>query len=297
VRDITMRSAIVVYALSAIVLIGFPSMSRAQHEHHGSDHHHEPAGAADAAPSVTASVTPNASLRVGERVPLTLTLQYLDGKPVLLDELKVVHTQPIHVLVVDPSLTDYQHEHPEAGSEPGSYTFSITPKKSGEYKFFANIVLNEDEVEQYVPFTAVVEGTPSPQDRKVNITSTAHDNRFDLSFDQALASNTAILATVDITDSEGEPQEKLEPIMGTFAHIVAFSADRSEVVHIHPMGDEADDEDDRGGPSFEFHAEFPHAGYYKMFVQVRLDGQDVFVPFGLDVSDGPAKLAEGAKDR
>jgi hypothetical protein len=90
------------------------------------------------------------------------------------------------------------------------------------------------------------------------------------------------MGNVTIT-KDGKPFTQLEPVMAAFAHIVGFSEDRKTVVHIHPMGIEPTKESDRDGPTLQFHIEPNKAGFTKMFVQVRVNGKDVFAPFGVMV--------------
>ena len=82
---------------------------------------------------------------------------------------------------------------------------------------------------------------------------------------------------------DGKPFTQLEPVMGAYAHIVGFSEDRKTVVHIHPMGEEPMNASDRGGPELSFHIEPGKSGFNKLFAQVRVDGKDVFAPFGIIV--------------
>jgi len=41
-------------------------------------------------------------------------------------------------LIADPTLTDYQHVHPEPTHAPGEWTFQFTPRFGGTYRIFAD---------------------------------------------------------------------------------------------------------------------------------------------------------------
>jgi hypothetical protein len=84
-------------------------------------------------------------------------------------------------------------------------------------------------------------------------------------------------------DRGGAPVRTLEPVMGAFAHIVAFGEDYQSVLHVHPMGDEPQNDRARGGPELPFHFEPANSGFSKIFAQVRINGRDIFAPFGVDV--------------
>jgi len=78
---------------------------------------------------------------------------------------------------------------------------------------------------------------------------------------------------------------KLEPVMGAYAHIVGFYEDRQTVLHIHPEGEEPKSADERGGPTFGFRFYAPKPGFIRLYVQVQVDGKQVFAPFGTMVAE------------
>jgi hypothetical protein len=60
------------------------------------------------------------------------------GKPIGPQDLQLAHTRKLHLLIVDPTLTDYQHVHPEPGARAGEWVFAFTPARSGLYRIFAD---------------------------------------------------------------------------------------------------------------------------------------------------------------
>jgi hypothetical protein len=56
------------------------------------------------------------------------------------------------------------------------------------------------------------------------------------------------------------------------------------VLHIHPLGKEPTLESQRGGPKLEFHIAPEKPGFVKFFAQVRIDGKDLFAPFGVTIA-------------
>ncbi len=91
----------------------------------------------------------------------------------------------------------------------------------------------------------------------------------------------------------GAPFAALEPVMGSFGHIVGFSADRQSVAHVHPMGEEPTTASQRGGPAVTFHLEPSKVGFLRIYAQIRVDGQDVFLPFGVTVAEGLPGAGDG----
>jgi hypothetical protein len=72
--------------------------------------------------------------------------------------------------------------------------------------------------------------------------------------------------------------------MGAYAHIVGIADDFETIAHVHPLGAEPTSPEQRGGPDFDFHVEPAKPGFLKLFAQVRVDGRDVFLPFGVTVA-------------
>jgi len=241
-------------------------------------------GAAQADPTLAMTIKPEAPLKAGVATPMTLVLTHLpSGRPVHWRELRVVHTQRLHLLVVDPTLTDYQHIHPIPG-HPGHWSFTFTPKKEGSYRIWADVTPAATGKQEYVKADV---GTPiapaPPMDKTTNHTTTVEGYTFDLAFDGPLRSGEAVMGKVRVADRDGHPVTMLEPVMGAFAHIVGFSEDGESVVHVHPMGPEPQHDSARGGPELQFHFEPEKSGFTKLFVQVKLDNKDVFAPFGVEV--------------
>ena len=82
---------------------------------------------------VTMSVTPV----VGVEGKFLLHLATSSGQPIGPVDLAEVHTRKLHLLIVDPTLTDYQHVHPEPTREPGEWSFSFKPNYRATYRVFA----------------------------------------------------------------------------------------------------------------------------------------------------------------
>ncbi len=103
-------------------------------------------------PSLRLTVSSAEKIEKGKATRVTVHLAHPDGTPAPADELLVVHTQPVHLLIIDPALIDYHHEHPVAGPAPGDYTFSFTPAASSSYRIYADVVPAATGIQEY-PFT------------------------------------------------------------------------------------------------------------------------------------------------
>jgi hypothetical protein len=76
----------------------------------------------------------------------------------------------------------------------------------------------------------------------------------------------------------------LKPVMGAFAHLVAFDVTRSGFAHIHPDQTDLTKAPDPLRPSFTFRVSIPSPGRYVIWSQVNLGGAEAFAPFWFDVA-------------
>ncbi len=103
-------------ALAAITALLSLATSHAQHHH------------AASSSTIRSEMLPVENRAAGKSVATVIRLTGADGKPLSLDQLEVAHTEKIHLLVIDQSLTDYHHLHPVAGDKPGEYRFDFAPQ-------------------------------------------------------------------------------------------------------------------------------------------------------------------------
>jgi hypothetical protein len=92
-----------------------------------------------------------------------------------------------------------------------------------------------------------------------------------------------VAGTLRIMKADGTPVTELEPVMGAFSHLVAFHADGKTVLHIHPKTAHRLTDADRGGPELDFQFCAPKPGFFRLFVQVQIAGEQKFAPFGVIV--------------
>jgi hypothetical protein len=229
---------------------------------------------------VALTLFPERLPEAGETIRVVATLTQ-DGKPLTEDNLKTVHTQKIHLLVIDPSLSDYQHLHPTPTATPGSYVFTFTPKFSGGYRAWADVTpLGDNE-----QFAMADLGEPKivSQPKTESLRAEVDGYRFVLSLDSAPKAGGMVMATILVIDPAGKNMTALEPVMGAFAHLAGFYDDYQTVLHAHPIGEEPKSDNDRGGPQLMFHLMPEKPGFVKLFAQFKINGKDIFVPFGITV--------------
>ncbi len=253
-------------------------------EHAGMDmsgaKHHE--GGA----TLKVALVPAGAFTAGKPQSVTLTLTDIKtGALIGPDQLALAHTKKLHLLIIDESLTDYQHIHPVAGAKLGDWTFSFTPKFGRTYRVWADSTrAGGDQEYVFADLVAGSEKAPAP-DTKPVATAEMGGLKFALSFAGPVKAGEGVMGSVAIVDAKsGKPFTQLQPIMGAFGHVVAFSRDWGSIEHVHPQGTEPKADSDRSGPVVGFHMEPKNSGVMKIFVQIMANGREIIVPFTVNVA-------------
>ncbi len=227
----------------------------------------------------------------GRESHLTLALATMTGKPVGPADLLVQHTRKLHLLVVDPTLHDYQHMHPEPGAKDGEWTFAFTPRLTGTYRVFADFVPVPTGRSLYAGADLPVTGEVAV---KVNTADTVNTHalswdaevdgyHFKLTPSAPMHAGKAAELAFTITRSDGGPVP-MEPVMAAYAHLVAFDAGQSGFAHLHPKEVSLTPPPDATKPTLTFKITIPNAGMYVIWAQVKLAGREVFAPFWFEVA-------------
>jgi hypothetical protein len=222
-------------------------------------------------------------LTQGKPARITFQLVQLDeNKPLSLDDLKTVHTKKLHLLAIDPTLTNYHHIHPLPDTVPGQYHFTFTPQETG-YWLWLDVTPLATGKQEYVPFTFGKQDKTAAIDKTPHTIAQVGQYTFRLNLAETLHAGKPTLARLEVTKND-KPFTQLQPVLGAFAHLVGFNEDRQSVMHIHPLGQEPKTDTERGGSTLMFHIEPEKTGFVKLFAQFRIDNKDVFVPFGVTVT-------------
>ena len=268
-------------AATALTILG--SEARAQHDHaHSHAHEHNESAAGPA--TIKSEILRDDGHAAGKTLMTFIRLTDAGGKPVTLDDLTVAHTEKLHLLIVDESLTDYHHEHPVPAEKPGEYRFEFTPRFGGTYHVWADLLPVATGKQEYSKTTLQVSGSPAAARQDLNTVAEVGGYRFEMSManNEPLQSGKATLVEVRVR-KDGREFAELEPVMGAFAHVVAFPADLKSVAHVHPMGKEPTTAAERGGPQLSFHIQPEQPGYHKIWVQTQIGGRERYVAFGVQV--------------
>lgn len=239
--------------------------------------------------TIKARIETEAPLQVGVEVKAHLILTSLrNGEPITFEQLREVHTRKIHLLINDGSLVDYQHVHPTASNLPGRYDFSFTPHKPGPYRLWADLEPLATGIQEFVQALIRADTRAEPLVKEPDrLTTTLNGLSYTLVFDRPLKSGEPARASLHIATADGADFTGLEPVMGTFAHIVGFRDDRTTALHIHPEQDRTLVETDRGGPDLHFRFYAAKPGFYRLFAQIQRRGEQEFPSLAINVAPGP----------
>jgi len=228
----------------------------------------------------------------GEELRVTLTLVTAGGKPIAPEDLLVMHGKKLHLLITDPTLTEYQHVHPEPTRRPGEWSFAFTPRLGGTYRFFADFTPAATARSLYANADLVVEGVRfnpgyvEGESLVGNVTAWTAERA---GYRFTLAPASLPVRAQQAADLKFSVKKivggvvPLEPVMEAYAHLVAFDASRSGFAHLHPMETDLSRRPDATQPTLAFKITIPEAGRYVIWAQVNLAGSEVFVPFWFDV--------------
>ena len=209
-----------------------------------------------------------------EEVALRFSILGPDGSPLLPHQLAVTHTRRIHFMLIDESLNSYHHLHPEPLGDSGDYRVTFVPR-SKEYRYFAEFVPLQTRL------ISVADGSFEVSPSQVVSTESEVPIQFNLSgIEQPLRPNRDHRLTLQLANEKKGRALPLEETMDAYAHLVGFEDSLSGYAHMHPLtvdptiGETAEME-------FLFHP--TRSGNFRIWVQIRAEGKDIFRPFDVQV--------------
>ena len=167
-----------------------------------------------------------------------------------------MHDAGLHLIVVRRDLTLFQHLHPELQAD-GRWSVDLMLEQSGFFRAFADFTANG---------TALTLGVDLVADGELRALDPSEPNTvsridaYEVTIQpQVLRVGEPTLLSFAVT-RDGHPVEDLEPYLGAMGHLVALRRGDLAYLHVHPMA--------HSNPGvIAFHAEFPTAGQYRLFLQ------------------------------
>ena len=233
---------------------------------------------------VSLALQPLDEIRVGEPCRFQAAIKQFDGSPLGPEDVALSHTEKIHLLAIDPALRDYQHLHPEPDEvHPGVWNFNLTPSQAGSYRLFFDFIPLRSPRRVLLSASFDVPGTSAKPIAKRSRAYVTDNRRFTVQVadDETLKAGEKARLVFEAKDESGQFLV-LQPVMGAFAHLVAFDADRKGFAHLHPFENETSVEAGQthsGALTFAFRP--PTTGHFRLWAQVRTGDREVFIPFDL----------------
>ncbi|GAA4834681.1 hypothetical protein [Kitasatospora terrestris] len=209
-----------------------------------------------------------ATLPAGQPTDYRFSITGPDGKPVT--AFAVEQTKQMHFYAIRSDLTGFQHLHPTMAPD-GTWTAPLAALTSGSWRTYAS----------FTPDTGDGKGTALVLSRTVDVdgradaaplpaaATTTQVDGYTVTLQGAPMATMAHPVTVTVT-KDGKPVTDLQPYLDTYAHLTAFHEGDMAFAHLHPASAAAGG---RGGPELAFHAEFPQAGNWRLFLQFQTAGQ------------------------
>lgn len=226
-------------------------------------------------------------LEIGKPCRFEMNIKQADGSPLGDEDVALSHSRKIHLLAIDPSLDDYQHLHPTP--DPlfkGIWRFTLTPKKSGEYRVYLDLIPLRSPRRVLLGASFNVPGNADLLSPRKDGLQISQDNRtFKIEPIRAPDIKSELKLKFSALDKEGNDLP-LRPVMGAFAHLVAFDPFTNGFAHLHPLEYEPPKamDDSREGP-LTFTLKSPKSGNYRLWAQIKIadDLEESFLPFDLEI--------------
>jgi hypothetical protein len=195
------------------------------------------------------------------------------------------HEQAMHLVAVSQDLSQFQHIHPEVGSD-GAWTVTTTFPDAANYVLFDELTYNDQDVLDRRELT-VGEASQTPASLSPDTSpKTENGLTVSLSAPETITAGKDANFTVQVT-RDGQPVTDLEPYLGAPAHVIIVSSDTRAFAHTHGtvsgMASMESAPPSSFGPDISFDNTFPRAGLHKIWVETSYQGNVITAPFVVEV--------------
>jgi hypothetical protein len=203
-----------------------------------------------------------------------------------------VYSKLMHLVVVDSTLTYFNHIHPDYKN--GVFTITTQFPKAGVYHLYTDFQ-PIGAIEQQIGFTIQVGDIPTHihSTSKPDANTTKTFGEYDVTFNapQLVSSDLSVgkqLLSFTIADSKTkQPVTTLKPYLEAFGHLVMINQNTYEYIHVHPNAQTTPNPDDNGGPTVTF---MPlglngpiKPGIYRVFAQFNPNDELMTADFTVEV--------------
>ena len=247
----------------------------------------------------------------GQPVPLSFVIREAPTGRVVQD-FEVVHTKPLHFLMISADLAYFEHQHPRLGPD-GRFRLAWTFPRAGRYFLFTDFTPTDGDnqilratldIGPVHSVNALLRLVPDTKQTK-----TVDDTRIRLDVRPGvMRAGKQALLTYTLSDLSGQGRTDMQPILGVMGHLIALQGDEQTLVHTHALHGvqpgsygaamlvmmQAGQPEavpitpemvTQSGPRFTFKLTLPKPGRYKLWAQFQRQNKWLTVPFTVDVKD------------
>lgn len=233
---------------------------------------------------VNVKLKPQGKVLPGQSATFDLYINDHLGRGIAYEDIVVSHTERIHLIAVDPSLTDYQHLHPQPAGAPGHYQFQLTPTKSGNYNVYLDFIslLSQRRVLAKSEFGVAGEADVASIQKNTSVILNGYVFELKTPGKGSFPSGEESQLELKVRPHKEGDVLEFGLVMGAYAHLVVFDEAGSGFAHLHPQNPFIDEQDPTN-PDLRF-SFFPgDPGKYRLWAQLMIDGEERFIPFDLEV--------------
>lgn len=222
--------------------------------------------------------------------PTMLEFQIFDasnGMPTIL--YNKIYDKLMHLIIVDSSLTYFDHIHPEL--EENIFSIETSFPKEGRYHLYTDYQ-PFGAIEQQDAFTLFVGNTLSEQKPNQVEKYTDSEGGYTISltkrnFSAREMSLGNVRMTFTIKDVKGQPVTTLKPYLASFGHLVMINTATYDYVHVHPFDLKTPKPNSSSGPTVEFLPMGLYGpikpGIYRVFAQFNPNNSLITTDFTIQI--------------
>lgn len=219
--------------------------------------------------------------RVSAAKEVPLRFRILDAGGASVTRYVENHDKLLHLIVVRNDLVGFQHVHPVLDPN-GTWGVPVDLSRAGDYRVFADFTA-EGGPAVTLGANLHVGGQYDPQPLPP-VAATSVIDGYTVALSGTPKANEPSMLTLTVSHG-GKPVTDLQPYLAAYGHLVALRAADLGYLHVHPMGEPGDGVTP-AGPEIGFHATFPSAGDYRLFLDFKHAGVVRTAAFTVSVGDG-----------
>jgi Heavy metal binding domain len=188
----------------------------------------------------------------------------------------IVHDRPMHLFVVGDGLNYFVHDHPLQQPD-GVFMLDVPLPRPGPYMAIAEFLPTGGTPQTFQQVFTTGDPFGRVPDAPVDLTPKTQDGMRVTVDASGLKGGEEGALKFEVADAaSGTPVTDLEPYLGASAHLLIVPVDLTEAIHGHPA-------EDVRGPVLSFSPVVPHAGRYKLWLQVQRAGRVTTAAFVIEV--------------